>query len=457
MHAGVVATAIPCPYPLKPTQAEILVEPPLLTQTLSGTLGDTVDLNLTVPQTVPGRWGVRAAFQNPDTYGPTPVALAFVELPCKFESISHLPLPYLIQYAQPYITEAPYQYNMRFLIHVSLNESFTLAGHTYTRQYEASVGFEIVLFRTLDVSSVISTLDATLVWGYIQKFSVFVPLDRSSPTVEFDLITVAAEADYQIDPATMAISGVEGHIQSIATLAYVGLVNSAYNKQRWHLKAVIDQYSICSTSIADAFSLAFTLKSSTPESATHATGLRGTLEGMENWCMLNTTVRLNGIQTTHADASTPDETIRFFLGDWVHVRDHVYTDLALIRTDIVSVVLEGDALTGPSPVTMYDSGTSLFGFAIETCPAATDPTWVCYKFLLDSTNFRVDEDLTITTTLSVVLDESTVLRRVVRRNAQSAKFSNTVGVARTAQQQQAAATAPLLAGVALLAAVLCAI
>eukprot|EP00727_Mastigamoeba_balamuthi_P014037 m51a1_g9256 hypothetical protein (568) ;mRNA; r:46090-52482 len=443
---ALLAAALPCPHPLTPTQPDHLVEPPLLTQTLSGQRGDVVNINVTVPQTEPGRTNVVAHFENPQTHAViASLGIRMDAGACSFTGIASFGLPELIRSAQPYIEELPDRYSMRFLIRVNWTETFTLAGRDYTRPYAASVGFEIILYRTLDVSSSITTLDATLVWGYIQKFSVLVPLDRSRPTVEFDLITVAAEADYQIDDATMVISGTEGHIQSINLLTYAGLVDSAYNKQRWHLRAVIDQYSICSTSAADAFSLAFTLRSSTARSATHKTGLRGTLEGLENWCMLNTTVRLNGIQSTHADTTTSDETVRFFLGDWVHVRDHVYTDLRLTRTSVVSAVLSGEALRAAGPVTIYAGtpGTEAYGFALETCPASTDPTWVCYRFQLVDTALVVDKSLAITTTLSAAIDQHG-RRDTAPAPQQTARLSNSVNFAtRAADQQPAGAASPL--------------
>eukprot|EP00727_Mastigamoeba_balamuthi_P005185 m51a1_g14665 hypothetical protein (474) ;mRNA; r:23700-25262 len=458
---AVLAAAQQCPYPLVQTQPDHLVEPPIFAQSLSGPLGDVVDLNITVPQTIPSRFNVTAVFatpfpdlsENAETHALTSVELPVTEEECRFISLSQLPLPSLIRSAQPYIVEYPDQYALRFLIRVHFTEQFTLDGVLYDRPYDASVGFEVILYRTLDVSSAITTLDATLVWGYIQKFSVLVPLDRSQPTVEFDLITVAAEPDYQIVPASVAVGATEGHIQSIASLAYAGNVDGAFNRQRWHLRAVIDQYSICSTSAADAFSLAFTLASSTPQSATHATGLRGTLEGLENWCMLNTTLRLNGIQTTHADPTTPDETLRFFVGDVVHVRDHVYTDLTLTATSIVSAVLSGDALRAAGPVTIYAGtpGSEAYGFALEACPAATDPTWVCYRFQLADADFVVDRSLTITTSLSVAIDQH---GRRSPAATQTARLSNSVTFAPASTQPAGAASAVSVALSALVAAAL---
>eukprot|EP00727_Mastigamoeba_balamuthi_P005204 m51a1_g14682 hypothetical protein (463) ;mRNA; f:79308-80847 len=448
---AVLAAAQQCPYPLRPTQAQIFVDPPLLAQSLSGPLGDVVNINITVPQTVPARSNVSAIFENPATHALTSVVLPVTEEACRFISLSQQPLPNLIRNAQPYITMAPDRYSLLFLIRVHFTEQFTLHGVLYDRPYDASVGFEVILYRTLDVSSVITTLDDTLVWGYIQKFSVLVPLDRSRPTVDFDLITVAAEPDYQIDPASMTIGATEGHIQAISSLAYLGTIGGAFNRQRWHLRATIDQYSICSTSIADAFNLAFTLISSTPQSATHLTGLRGTLEGLENWCMLNTTLRLNGIQTTHAYASTPEETVRFFIGDVVHVRDHVFTDLTLTGTTIVSAVLSGTALRVAGPVTIYSGpGTEAYGFSQEACPAATDPTWVCYRFLLADANFVVDQSLTITTTLSATIDQHG--RRAA--GTQTARLSNSVMFGTATTQPGAAATILPAACSALVAAAL---
>eukprot|EP00727_Mastigamoeba_balamuthi_P003610 m51a1_g13246 hypothetical protein (191) ;mRNA; f:1101-1902 len=176
---AVFAAAQQCPYPLRPTQAEHLVEPPLLAQSLSGPLGDTVNINITVPQTVPARSNVSALFENPATHAPTSVVLSVTEEACRFISLSQLPLPSLIRNAQPYIIEAPDHYALRFLIRVHFTEQFTLHGVLYDRPYDASVGFEVILYRTLDVSSAITTLDATLVWGYIQKFSS--STTRSSP------------------------------------------------------------------------------------------------------------------------------------------------------------------------------------------------------------------------------------------------------------------------------------
>eukprot|EP00727_Mastigamoeba_balamuthi_P002448 m51a1_g1220 putative zinc finger protein (1376) ;mRNA; f:496800-503008 len=447
-----VAAQHTCPYPLTPTVPEHFIEPPVLIQALSGPLGDVVDINLTLPQTVPERWNATAEFENPATHALTDLELAFNELPCKFESITQLGLPELIRNAQPYIVETETQYVMRFLIRVSWSESFTLAGTEYERLYDASVGFEIILYRQLQVSSAITTLDATLVWGYIQKMSVFVPLDRSQPTVEFDLITVAAEDDYAIDPSTILTKSTAGHIQAISSLTYVGNVDGSYNKQRWHLRAVIDQYSICSTSINDQFTLEFVLSSSRDLSASHTTGLTGTLEGLENWCMLNTTVRLNGVQTTHTSADAAQETVRFFIGDMVHVRDRVFTDLVLVNTSALSVVLSGAALRAAGPVTIYAGapGTEAYGFALESCPAGSGPAFVCYRFELSEANFIADRSLTITSTISATIDQHG--RRSAGRTTQSARVANTVTFGSRAQQPTggSSAVAPLLAVSALL-------
>eukprot|EP00727_Mastigamoeba_balamuthi_P005178 m51a1_g14659 hypothetical protein (257) ;mRNA; f:9138-10378 len=207
--------------------------------------------------------------------------------------------------------------------------------------------------------------------------------------------------------------------------------------------------------LGDVVDLNITVPQTVParSNVTAIFGIQGTLEGLENWCMLNTTLRLNGIQTTHADPTTPDETLRFFVGDVVHVRDHVYTDLTLTATSIVSAVLSGDALRAAGPVTIYAGtpGSEAYGFALEACPAATDPTWVCYRFQLADADFVVDRSLTITTSLSVAIDQH---GRRSPAATQTARLSNSVTFAATTTQPAGAASALSVAFAALVAAAL---
>eukprot|EP00727_Mastigamoeba_balamuthi_P000888 m51a1_g10797 putative C-tail anchored protein (1129) ;mRNA; r:2029-7231 len=408
-------TGAKCECPgLNNVEAQHLKDPATHTVALSGSFSDDVDLYIALPQMLPHRWNVRAAFINPKTFATTQVGLPMQEDPCRYTHRSTRRLPDLIRTAQPRIIEDTDRYRLQFLVRVWCNERFTLAnGESYDRNSTFDLSFEVVLFRRVEVRSTVDTLDATLVWGYIEKFSVMVPLDRSQPTVEFDLVTVAVEQDYAIDAPTFVFRSSVGHIVTVTNPSFESIVDGRPNVQRWHLRATISQYSICSTNANDRFTLDYTIRSSRPHSAEHASSLTASLEGLENWCMLNTTLRLNGAQSTFADTAATSETIRFFLGDWVHVRDHVNTDLQLLKTNLLKSVLSGSALVTGTALTLFDASTpstpstpSTLGFALEDCPRGYDFKWVCYRFSLASTHFNIDKDLTIVSTLRVDIDKN---------------------------------------------------
>eukprot|EP00727_Mastigamoeba_balamuthi_P011743 m51a1_g7191 hypothetical protein (2062) ;mRNA; f:123384-148042 len=167
-------------------------------------------------------------------------------------------------------------------------------------------------------------------------------------------------------------------------------------------------YSICSTSANDGFRMGVTLVSATPGSATHSTLITATLEGLERWCTLNTTVRFDGIQATYATATDLVETYRFFVGDTVHVRDRLLTSVVLLHTDILSVTLFLDAVS-PSPVTIWDGTTALFGFATEPCPSLS-PREACYRFTLVPGSFFPHKSLLISTRLRATVDQHPIRR-----------------------------------------------
>eukprot|EP00727_Mastigamoeba_balamuthi_P005358 m51a1_g14820 hypothetical protein (851) ;mRNA; f:636429-639157 len=434
-----------CPG-LNHVEAQHLKDPPTLDQRLSGNLSDVITLSIVLPQMIPHRWDVHAAFVNPDTFATTEVALPMAEDNCRYTHVSTRRLPDLIRTAQPRIIESAETYRMQFIVRVWWNERFVLSnGEAYDRNSTADLPFEVILYRQLDVRSVISSLDATLVWGYIEKLSVFVPVDRSSPSVEFDIITVAVEADYAIVPRTFVFNSSVGHIVAVTNPALVGVVDGHANKQRWHLRATIDRYAICSTSASDKFTLDYAIASARPQSATHASQLTASLEGLENWCMLNSTVRLNGAQSTHADAVSPAETLRFFVGDVIHVRDHVFTDVALKRTDVTRVVLSGSAIRSGADLTIYDAASpsaTALGFALEDCPASSGPTWVCYRFTLAAGTFDVDKELRIVSSLSAEVDQHPAGRRAAETKTSTARVSSTLALAPAAAEVRDAAVSP---------------
>eukprot|EP00727_Mastigamoeba_balamuthi_P005365 m51a1_g14827 hypothetical protein (864) ;mRNA; r:672931-675655 len=439
-----------CPG-LNHVEAQHLKDPPTLNHSLSGSLGDDITLSIVLPQMIPHRWDVHAAFVNPDTFATTQVALPMAEDYCRYTHVSTRRLPDLIRTAQPRIIESAETYRMQFIVRVWWNERFVLSnGEAYDRNSTADLPFEVILYRQLDVRSVISSLDATLVWGYIEKLSVFVPIDRSSPTVEFDLVTVAVEADYAIVPRTFVFNSSVGHIVAVTSPALVGVVDGHANKQRWHLRATIDRYAICSTSASDKFTLDYAIASARPQSATHASQLTASLEGLENWCMLNSTVRLNGAQSTHADAVSPAETLRFFVGDVIHVRDHVFTDVVLKRTDVTRVVLSGNAIKSGAELTIYDAASpsaTALGFALEDCPASSGPTWVCYRFTLAAGTFDVDKELRIVSSLSATVNEHPG-RRAAETKTSTARVSSTLGLAQTAVAAPSSAEQVVVKGAA---------
>eukprot|EP00727_Mastigamoeba_balamuthi_P005177 m51a1_g14658 hypothetical protein (740) ;mRNA; r:5404-8001 len=403
-------TGVMCECPgLNNVEAQHLKDPPTHEVTLSGNYSDDVSLYIVLPQMLPHRWNVRAAFINPTTFATTQVGLPMQEDPCRYTHRSTRKLPDLIRTAQPRIIEEDDRYRLQFLIRVWCNERFTLEnGESYDRNSTFDLSFEVVLFRRVEVRSTVDTLDATLVWGYIEKFSVMVPLDRSQPTVEFDLVTVAVEQDYAIDAPTFVFRSSVGHIVTVTNPSFESIVDGRPNVQRWHLRATISQYSICSTNANDRFTLDYTIRSSRPQSASHASSLTASLEGLENWCMLNNTVRLNGAQSTFADAAATSETIRFFVGDVVHVRDHIFTDIVLTKTDLLRVVLTGPAIRSGSDLTLYDAASpssAILGFALEPCPASAGATWVCYRFELREDTFFVSRDLRIVSTLSADVNQ----------------------------------------------------
>eukprot|EP00727_Mastigamoeba_balamuthi_P005191 m51a1_g14670 hypothetical protein (893) ;mRNA; f:34438-37917 len=435
-----------CPD-LHHVEAQHLRDPPTHNVTLGVVHSDDIDLSISLPQMIPHRWNVHSAFINPTTFETTQVGLPMQEGLCRYTHRSTQRLPELIRTAQPRIIEEDDRYRLQFLIRVWCNERFTLEnGESYDRNSTFDLSFEVVFFRRAEVHSVISTMSARLVWGYIEKFSVMVPLDHSSPTVEFELITVVEEQDFAIVPATFVVHGTEGHIISVSTPAYMGLVDSTPNRQRWHLRATIDQYSICSTTASDRFTLNYTISSSRPQSANHASSLVASLEGLENWCMLDSDVRLNGAQSTHADTTSSDETVRFFVGDVVHVRDHVFTDLVLSQTELRRVVLSGSALRTATNLTLFDASSPLsspLGFSAEQCPPSADATWVCYSFLLADTHFNVNNDLRIVSTISADVNQHPARRPGTP--ATTARVTSTLALSPSNSEPAGAAAAPMAA------------
>eukprot|EP00727_Mastigamoeba_balamuthi_P005197 m51a1_g14676 hypothetical protein (626) ;mRNA; r:52001-53947 len=442
-------TGVKCECPnLNHVEAQHLKDPPTHEVTLSGNYSDDINLYIVLPQMLPHRWNVRAAFINPTTFATTQVGLPMQEDPCRYTHRSTRRLPDLIRTAQPRIIEDTDRYRLQFLVRVWCNERFTLEnGESYDRNSTFDLSFEVVLFRRVEVRSNVDTLDATLVWGYIEKFAVMVPLDRSQPTVEFDLITVAVEQDYAIVAPTFVFRSSVGHIVTVTNPSFESIVDGHPNVQRWHLRATISQYSICSTNANDRFTLDYTIRSSRPQSAEHASSLTASLEGLENWCMLNNTVRLNGAQSTFADAAATSETMRFFVGDVVHVRDHIFTDLPLKKTDLLMVVLSGQALVSGSDLTLWDASSphpSPLAFATEPCPLSVDATWVCYHFNLAGSYFTVGKDLRIVSTLSADLNQHPSRRAVTDAAGTFARMSSTLALSSRDADTKGLATAPLV-------------
>eukprot|EP00727_Mastigamoeba_balamuthi_P005203 m51a1_g14681 hypothetical protein (765) ;mRNA; r:75586-78349 len=452
VHLDMLGLRCECPN-LNHVEAQHLKDPPTHEVTLSGNYSDDVNLYIVLPQMLPHRWNVRAAFINPTTFATTQVGLPMQEDPCRYTHRSTRRLPDLIRTAQPRVIEDTDRYRLQFLIRVWCNERFTLEnGESYDRNSTFDLSFEVVLFRMVEVHSTIDTLNATLLWGYIEKFSVMVPLDRSQPTVEFDLITVAVEQDYAIVAPTFLFRSSVGHIVTVTNPSFVDIVDGRPNVQRWHLRATISQYSICSTNANDRFTLDYTIRSSRPHSAEHASSLTASLEGLENWCMLNTTLRLNGAQSTFADAAATSETMRFFLGDVVHVRDHVFTDIVLTETDLLRVVLTGPAIRSGSDLTLYDAASpssAILGFALEPCPASAGTTWVCYRFELSDGTFSVDRDLRIVSTLSADVNQHPARR--ADPSATTARVSSSLSLA-TAEAGARGAASSAVVGIAAAAA-----
>eukprot|EP00727_Mastigamoeba_balamuthi_P005184 m51a1_g14664 hypothetical protein (859) ;mRNA; r:20306-23080 len=401
-------TGVVCECPgLNHVEAQHLKDPPTLDQSLSGNRSDDVNLYVDLPQMLPHRWNVRMAFINPTTLETTQVALPVLESPCRFAHRSTRKLPDLIRTAQPRIIEDADRYRLQFLIRVWWNERFMLVGEPFDREGRGDLSFEVILYRTVEVRSMLDSLNPALVWGFIGRLSVLVPSNHSQPKVDFDLLTNAAES-YAIDPSTFVVRNSVGHIASVTKPVFVGLVDGRPNSQRWHLRATIDQYSICSTSASDQFTLDYTIRSSRPQSAAHASSLTASLEGLENWCMLDNGVRLNGAQSTHGhgqgDPAAAPEALRFGVGDVIHVRDHVFADAALSRTGVSRVVVSGPALrSGAAGVTLFDAASpeaSAMGFATESCPEPSDASWTCYRFELGAGSVVAGGQLKIVSTLA---------------------------------------------------------
>eukprot|EP00727_Mastigamoeba_balamuthi_P006041 m51a1_g2056 hypothetical protein (415) ;mRNA; r:1408852-1410096 len=397
---------------------------------------------------LPHRWNVRSAFINPATLEATQVALSMREEPCRYTHTLTRRLPELIRTAQPRIVEEEEQYRFQFVMWVWCNERFTMDNReSYVRNSTFDLSFEVVLFQRVEVHSALGMLDATLVWGYIEKLSVLVPLDRSSPSVSFDLITVAVERDYAIDPTAFSVRGPAGHIQSVTAPALMGTVDGEPNKQRWHLTVTISQYAICSTTASDGFTLDYVICSTRPQSAAHASSLVATLEGLENWCMLNTTVRLNSAQSTYTDPAAPTETVRFFTDNVVHVRDHVFTDITLNRTALLRVVLSGMALRSGTDLILFDAASPaasdpLLGFGLEQCPPSADAAWVCYSFRLAASHFRVNSDLKIVSTLRADINQHPARRSDSVVTTNTARVSSTLALGPAGEETRGTSSAP---------------
>eukprot|EP00727_Mastigamoeba_balamuthi_P000557 m51a1_g10499 putative peptidase s8 and s53 subtilisin kexin sedolisin (1916) ;mRNA; f:103766-111067 len=384
--------------------------PPVLAASVAG---EVVTVRVELPQLYPPRWDFSAMFHNPatDAFGP---ALAATSTATGFSATANASLQSLMRSAYPRITESERQYSIEFSVLVSWSEAFPFAGKTVNRRSNATLSFAVVLQRQLSLSSTVSSLDPTLLWAYMERGAVALGADGTHPSVDFVMATSAIQSGFAVAAGSFHVIAVSGAVEGVTDPT---LLETEGDVQRWRLHARLSD-NICSTTPADGFTLSYALVSRDGAATSGANGtIRASLGGLEDWCKTDHNVGLEGEQRTFASATRAAPTLRFFVGETVHVRDTVFTNL---RADaaLLSVDVSGRAVRGGGNVRLFPgTAPAGFEFAVESCPAGATSKTVCYRFRLDGRSIAPGQELTISTSVSASLRQ---------RSAQTGQYSSSI-------------------------------
>eukprot|EP00727_Mastigamoeba_balamuthi_P000546 m51a1_g10489 hypothetical protein (1469) ;mRNA; r:61817-66685 len=412
-------------------------EPPVLSTSIAG---EVVAVRVELPQLYPPRWDFAAWFHNPatDAFGP---ALAATSTATGFTATASSPLQSLMRSAYPRITESERQYSIEFSVLVSWSEAFPFAGKTVNRRSNATLSFAVVLQRQLSLSSTVSSLDPTLLWAYMERGAVALGADGTHPSVDFVMATSAIQSGFSVVEGSFVVAAVAGNVVNVSNPRLLETVSGV---QKWRLHAELSG-KMCTTTPADGFTLSYVLASGSAADARANGTIRASLGGLENWCKVNNTLSLDGEQRTYASAAADAvPTLRFFVGDTVHVRDTVFTDLSAGVT-VLTVDVAGKAVKSGGSVNVYPGTAPGLEFALESCPAGTTGKTVCYRFRLDGGSIAPGQALTISTSVST---------SVAKRSAQTGEYGSSIIVGAEGAASASAHAVPTVlaaAAVALLA------
>eukprot|EP00727_Mastigamoeba_balamuthi_P001590 m51a1_g11428 hypothetical protein (875) ;mRNA; r:10927-15823 len=342
------------------------------------------------------------------------------ENPCFFGVRTSVGVWDLLREASPAIETLPTFYSATFSVLVSWNETVELApvadsrraapAVVRARQASSVLSFSLAINRVLSASSSIATLDPTLRAAWVSKASArphTLGAGVDYVLVDLELVTVASQAGYAVDPSSFVVVSVSGVISRVSKPA---LLTARSEEQRWAMTANIT--GACSAGLSDVFRLGYALVTQQAQSASLVGSFTLSLGSLEDWCTVgarNGTLSISGSQSTHRTQSELEQTARFFLGDSVHVRDAVLADRHQTTSSIVSVVLSGAALRPGTPAVLYRQGAATPGFSYseEPCPAGSAAD-VCFSFSVPQALFVDNAELTINTTLLVALNGHTL-------------------------------------------------
>eukprot|EP00727_Mastigamoeba_balamuthi_P000566 m51a1_g10506 hypothetical protein (471) ;mRNA; f:162418-164813 len=173
---------------------------------------------------------------------------------------------------------------------------------------------------------------------------------------------------------------------------------------RWMMQARLGA-SMCTMTPSDGFTLSFKLVPEATETRPFTGTIRVSLGRVASWCSINGPTTVDGEQSTFSGATESNATLRFGVGETVHVRDTVFGGLCA-GAKVVSVDVAGKAVRssgGSVNVFPGTAGTAGMEYAAESC-GGTEAAGqrVCYRMRLDSSIVAPGQELTITTTVASI-------------------------------------------------------
>eukprot|EP00727_Mastigamoeba_balamuthi_P013001 m51a1_g8323 hypothetical protein (594) ;mRNA; f:137751-139858 len=320
-----------CRANLSRTQAQRLMDPPVLSLVRSPSAPTAASVYIRLPQMIPSRTNVSARFVNPDTEEESSVAVAMREYPCFFAGSSQNTLSFLLAHALPRIHKTEKLYTFEFAVRVQWVEYFELGRIRLARPSQATLRFSIEWERALALTTTVSgakdwwLLSAT---SGRQQQQARLSLDGRShrPYIEASFETRAALRDYAIVPGLFR--AVEQSAGSSVVVSSPVLVGQSDGVQRWAIRADIGDIDVCSTA-AHSFTLEYMIEAGTGK-ALYTGQLNASLEGLRSWCIENQTA-VSGAQSVSSSLA----------GSVVHVAGELRADMPVLGVSVQRVQLAG--------------------------------------------------------------------------------------------------------------------